>query len=262
MILTTIIPTLNEISNIGPCIESAKALPGEVLVVDESEDGTDALAEKLGARVFHRKFADISEARNFALENAKGDYVFFLDADERLTPKLAAEINAFLESGERTACAMRRHNIAFGQRVRYGPLYPDWVTRLFPKDEVSWTGVVHERPLSQLKVKRFKGPLLHHTYGSFAFYFQKQERFSELWVREAEARGKSATPWKAVNRAFLSFLKMFFLKLGFLGGPVTWALCWYYSSGYTLRKYLLLADKKLEKPKSEEKTGLSEDKNP
>ncbi|MDR2353987.1 MAG: glycosyltransferase family 2 protein [Deltaproteobacteria bacterium] len=247
MILTTIIPTFNEILNIEPCLESVAALPGEVLVIDESNDGTGELAEKLGARVIRDDFAHkISAVRNCALENALGDYVFFLDADERVTPKLALEIQNFLERGEHFACSMRRHNVAFGRRVRFGPLYPDWVIRLFPTQAVTWEGNVHERPIFKLPVKKLKGPLIHHTYCDFASYLKKQGRYAELWAEEARQKGKTATPWKAVNHAFLSFLKMFFFKLGFLGGPVTWSLCWYYSSGYTLGKYLLLADPKKE----------------
>ncbi|MDR2340659.1 MAG: glycosyltransferase family 2 protein [Deltaproteobacteria bacterium] len=243
MILTTVIPTLNEKENIGPCIGSAKALPGEILVMDDSSDGTDTLARDLGARVVHRDFPDITSKRNMALDMALGDYVFFLDADERLSPKLASEIIAFLESGKRSACAMRRHNEAFGRKVRFGPLYPDWVTRLFPTKEVRWKGLIHERPVHSLPVVKLKGPMLHHTYPDFATYLRKQAFYAKLWAEEARDLGKTATPWKAVNRAYLSFLKMFFLKLGILGGPVGWALCWYYSSGYTLSKYLLLADK-------------------
>ncbi|MDR2199949.1 MAG: glycosyltransferase family 2 protein [Deltaproteobacteria bacterium] len=245
MLLSTVIPTLNEIENIGPCLESARQLPGERLVVDESTDGTDRLAEKLGARVLKGKFDGISAVRNAALENVSGDYVFFLDADERITPALAREMINFLkerESRGKAAGAMRRHNFAFGARARFGPLFPDRVVRLFPRGEVEWTGKVHERALFDLPVVDFKGPLLHHTYKDFASYIAKQERFMRLWAEEARARGKKADVFKAVGHSFFSFLKMFFLKLGILGGPVSWALCLYNSGAYTLGKYLLLAD--------------------
>jgi glycosyltransferase involved in cell wall biosynthesis len=243
MLLTTVILTRNEVANIGPCMESCSALPGEVLLIDQSDDHTEELATKLGARVLRNDSPDLAALRNYALEQALGDYVFFLDADERVTPELAQEIIKFLESGAQEARAMRRHNIAFGKRVRFGPLYPDWVIRLFPKKGVTWEGIVHERPITDLLVKKFKGRLWHYTYNNFTIYIKKQERYAELWALEAQKRGKTATPWSALHHGFFNFLKMFFVKLGFLGGPITWALCWYYSSGYTVAKYLLLADK-------------------
>jgi glycosyltransferase involved in cell wall biosynthesis len=251
MKLTTVILTRNELANIKQCMESASSLPGEVLLIDESDDGTDDLAKSLGARVVRKGFSEMSDLRNFAIDIALGDYVFFLDADERVSPKLAAEINGFLESGAKEACAMRRHNIAFGKRVRFGPLYPDWVTRLFPRTEVQWSGMVHERSITGLSIKKFKGPLWHFTYNNFTIYIKKQERYAELWATQAYKEGRTATTWSALYHAFFNFLKMFFLKLGFLGGPVTWALSWYYSTAYTLGKYLLLADKQ-KKPRAED----------
>jgi hypothetical protein len=126
--------------------------------------------------------------------------------------------------------------------MRFGPLWPDRVARLFPKGSVRWEGLVHERPVSGLPTARLKGHVLHHTYPDFRTYVEKQALYARLWARGASARGASATPFKAFTRAFLALLKMSVLKLGLLDGPAGWCLCWYYSGAYTLGKYLLLAD--------------------
>jgi glycosyltransferase involved in cell wall biosynthesis len=260
MLLSTIVLTLNEIRNIERCLLSVCDLPGEILVVDHgSSDGTQKMAENLGARVVSHKLPDFSAARNFALKEAQGDYVFFLDADEVVSPKLASEILAFVESPQKKAMQMKRQNHAFGRKISFGPLSPDWVTRVFPKGELTWKGKVHERPIHSLPLGKFQGRLSHYTYHSFSEYLQKQERYARLWALDARAAGRTSTPFKALVRATLAFLKMFFLKMGILGGPVCWALCWYNSSGYTLGKYLLLADAKDAKPHKDTQQPKGED---
>jgi hypothetical protein len=165
-----------------------------------------------------------------------------LDADERVTPQLASEISGHVGSSPASAASFTRLNLAFGRRMRFGPLWPDRVVRLFPKGSVRWEGLVHERPLTELPVTRLKGSVFHHTYPDYKSYVEKQASYARLWAENARRRGKSATPFKAFARAFFAFLKMFALKLGFLDGPAGWCLCWYYSGAYTLGKYLLLAD--------------------
>jgi glycosyltransferase involved in cell wall biosynthesis len=253
MSLTTIILAKNEEKNILDCVLNAKTLGGEILVMDhESVDLTAKIAAENGARVVRESFEAVSESRNQALKEALGDHVFFLDADERVSPELKEAILGFILKHPDSAGAVRRENHAFGRKFRFGPLFPDWTTRIFPKGKVRYEGLVHEKPVYELPTVKLKGALHHHTYDSFKNYLSKQERYARLWASEAREKGKSSGPWKAVSRAFMAFLKMFFLKLGVLGGPMTWALCWYYSSGYTLSKYLLLADKEI---KEENKGG-------
>jgi glycosyltransferase involved in cell wall biosynthesis len=243
MLLSTVIMTRNERRNIEDAVRSCAGLPGEILVVDHSSsDGTQELAAGLGCRVIPEELADISLARNMAIDEAKGDWILFLDADERMTPGLAGEIAAHLEGGRREAASFRRRNRAFGRVMRFGPLWPDRVIRLFPRGEVRWEGLVHERPLTSLPVARLRGSVVHHTYPDFGTYIAKQALYARLWAENARRRGRSATPLKAFTRAAFAFLKMSLLKLGLLDGPAGWCLCWYYSGAYTLGKYLLLAD--------------------
>ncbi|MDR3152744.1 MAG: glycosyltransferase family 2 protein [Deltaproteobacteria bacterium] len=243
MLLTTVIMTRNELRNIEGAVRSCAGLPGEILVVDHmSGDGTPDAARSLGCRVLSEALPDISQARNLAVSEAAGDWLLFLDADERLTPKLISLISRHIEKSPGRCASFTRENVAFGRRMRFGPLWPDRVVRLFPKGSVSWEGLVHERPVTEAPATALKGSVTHFTYPDYRAYLDKQALYARLWAENARRAGRRATAWKAFSRAFFAFLKMAFLKLGLLDGPAGWCLCWYYSGAYTMAKYLLLAD--------------------
>jgi len=247
MKLTIVVLTRNEISNIADCLAGALkgeglSLVPELLVIDDgSDDGTVELARAAGARVVERRLTTFADQRNFALSQAKEGWVFFLDADERFSPALLNAIVRHMSEKPGMAGSVTRRNFAFGRRRRFGPLKPDRVVRLFPPGSVRWEGQVHERPVFSIPASPLKGHLIHLTYHSWGQYLAKQSRYAELWAQEARAAGKTAGPLTAFSRAGLGFLKMFLLNLGFLGGPVTWCLCWYHAT-YTLTKYLKLSD--------------------
>ncbi len=100
---------------------------------------------------------------------------------------------------------------------------------------------MHERPVFEAPAARLGGYLEHLTYSDWDQYLKKQFRYAALWAGEKHAAGRKSGPWRAVSRGFLGFFKMFFLNLGILGGPETWALCAYHSL-YTMTKYLKLAE--------------------
>jgi len=238
--LTVIILTKNESRHIAQCLQSAEGADELLIIDDYSDDDTKILAEKAGARVISNKLVDFSEQRNFALARASGDWVFYLDADERLSRELMASIRRHMAQSPDCAGSAIRRNYAFGQRHRFGPLKPDRVIRLFDKTSVHWEGRIHERPVFRGEVKTL-GFLSHLTYHSWGQYLEKQYRYAGAWADEAAAKGKKGTPLRAVFRATAGFFKMFILNLGILGGPASWALCWYHGA-YTLTKYLKLSE--------------------
>lgn len=239
--LSVIILAKNESRHITECLRSASGAD-ELLVVDDfSRDDTASLAEKAGAKVVQNKLEDFSRQRNYALEQSRGDWVFFLDADERFSPQLLAAARRHMAEVPAGAGSVVRKNFAFGQRHRFGPLKPDRVVRLFRRDAVRWEGEVHERPVFAGKARPLDGYLTHLTYHSWGQYLEKQYRYASAWAMDASARGKKATAFSAFFRALAGFFKMFILNLGILGGPAAWSLCWYHGA-YTLTKYLKLAE--------------------
>lgn len=238
--LTVIILTKNESRHIVQCLQSAQGADEFLVIDDFSDDDTMFLAKKSGARTLSNKLADFSAQRNFALTQASGDWVFYLDADERFPRELMAAVRKHMAQSPGCPGSVIRRNYAFGQRHRFGPLKPDRVTRLFPKTEVHWAGEIHERPLFQGEAKAI-GFLNHLTYHSWSQYLEKQYRYAGAWAKEAAAQGGKATPLMAVLRAAAGYFKMLILNLGILGGPVSWALCWYHGA-YTLTKYLKLSE--------------------
>ncbi|MDR1395096.1 MAG: glycosyltransferase family 2 protein [Deltaproteobacteria bacterium] len=252
-LVDVLVLTRNEAGNIVPCLESARTLGdclGELIVIDDfSDDQTVLLAGSAGARAVQRALDDFASQRNFALGQARSDWVFFLDADERLSPGLARAVRDVVSRSPAAAGRLQRRSTAFGRKMRFGPLAPDWVVRLFPRTQVRWTGLVHEMPVHSLPEIRLAGWLEHHTYGSWEKYLAKWQLYAAMWAREAHRTGRRGSLGKGVLRAGAAFAKMFLGKLGILGGPLVWALCWYYS-GYTLSKYLLLSELDNTRPES------------
>jgi hypothetical protein len=134
-----------------------------------------------------------------------------------------------------------RHNFAFGRRHRFGVLKPDRVTRLFPRESVTWTGAVHESPVFDGPVRPLAGHLDHFTFNDWAQHKNKIHRYAGPWAEAVWAQGRRAGPVTPWLRAGAGFLKMFVLNLGLLGGPAAWALCGRHFI-YTFAKYRRLAE--------------------
>jgi glycosyltransferase involved in cell wall biosynthesis len=238
--LSILILARNESANLPDCLASLKGADEIVVVDDLSEDDTAALALAAGARVVARKMDSFAGQRNFAQAQAGGDWVFHLDADERFSPGLMAAVRRHLEIRPEAAGRVSRHSFAFGRRHRFGVLKPDRVTRLFPRGSVTWTGLVHERPVYGGPVRPLAGHLDHFTYSDWGQHELKMHRYAEEWAESAWAQGRRAGPAAPWLRAGAGFLKMFVLNLGLLGGPVAWALCRRHFT-YTRLKYQNLA---------------------
>lgn len=240
MSLSVIILAKNEELNIEACIESANGAD-EILVIDDmSQDSTAELARAKGARVVPRKLDDFASQQNFGADQATGDWIFVLDADERFTPGLIDKIKKHMQDSKTTVGTVTRNNFAFNKRHHFGPLKPDTIPRLFPKAAVRWEGLVHAKPHYDLPETHL-GRLIHYTYKNWDHYFKKLDQYANLWAQNAFENGRTTTPVGAWIRLLWNQFKMFFLNLGLLGGPVCWALC-FLNGEYTLKKYLKLMD--------------------
>ena len=239
--LAVIILTKNEEQNIADCIASA-SFADEILVIDSgSTDQTQEIAEAHGARVIVHPFGSNGFAgqRNFALTQTAADWVFYLDADERLTEETCCSVRAAMSGYVPRAYEVLRQNIVFGCAMHHGAHQPDACRRLFPRGSVHWEGRVHERPETSLETRRLQGMLQHRTYETWTQYFMKFNRYTSLAAEEAFAKGKRASCGTVIGHASFAFVHDYILRRGFLDGFFGFVMS-VTAAVYVMTKYLKL----------------------
>jgi glycosyltransferase involved in cell wall biosynthesis len=237
--IAVLILTYNEEKNIEACIQSV-LFADEIIVIDSgSKDNTLKIAEDMGAKtVIHAMTEGFAAQRNFALTQTQADWVLFLDADERITPQLSAEIQQVIQLPP-FAYEILRRNVVFGQPVAHGGHSPDYSLRLYPRDAITWQGIVHEKALVTLPVKRLKQPMLHYTYTSWDRYFFKFDQYTTMMASRTQASGKRIRFHHVVFRPAFAFFRDFILKRGFLDGKMGFILAGMHAF-YTMIKYVKL----------------------
>jgi glycosyltransferase involved in cell wall biosynthesis len=190
MSLTVAILALNEEEMIANAIASA-AFADEILVLDGgSTDATTDIASRAGARVVVRPFDDFARQRNHALEIASGDWVLFVDADERITPDLAEGVRERLKDpGEADAFPVPRNSIALGKALTWHPGGPDQPIRLMRRTASTWVGAVHETAEVVKVGAPVRGHLVHLTHRSVSALVQKIDQYSEYEAERLASTG-------------------------------------------------------------------------
>jgi glycosyltransferase involved in cell wall biosynthesis len=212
--------TLDEAERLRACLESV-AWADEIVVVDaESRDKTPQIAREFTERVVIRPWAGFAAQKNFALEQATGDWVLSLDADEEVSPELRDEIQSVLAQPPTVeAYAVPRKNIFWGRWVRHGGLYPDWQVRLFRRGRARFVSrAVHESVQVEGRVARLTAPLLHRSYRDVSEFLARADRYSTLAAEDWLRSGRRARAIDLVLRPLGRFLGMYILRLGVLDG--------------------------------------------
>lgn len=177
MALTAVILTLNEAEHIVACIDSLR-WADRILVFDSySQDDTPALARAAGADVRQHAFANYAAQRNAALDAVQTDWVFFVDADERGTPALAAEIGRVTRERAEAGWYVPRHNYIFGKLTKGAGWFPDYQLRLFRHGRVRYERPVHEVAVVDGAIGYLAQPLLHYNYRDPAHFHEKQRKY-------------------------------------------------------------------------------------
>lgn len=238
--LAVLILTFNEEKNIKDCISSIP-FADEIIVVDSlSADNTVSIAQSLGAKVFSKAMDQgFAAQRNFALEQTQAEWVLFLDADERITPELAKEIRCIVDNNKTGAYKILRENIIFGKMINHGAHKPDWCLRLCPRKAVKWEGLVHESAEVSEPLKKCSKSMLHYTYTSWEQYFEKMNKYTTLMAQKNIQKGKKAGFLDVLLRPIYGFIRMYFLRLGFLDGKLGFILSVLHGY-YTFVKYIKL----------------------
>jgi glycosyltransferase involved in cell wall biosynthesis len=218
-LLSVVLITRNAAAQLPECLASV-AFASEVVVVDSgSEDGTAEVAAHYGARVVQKEWLGFGRQKQFAVEQAANDWVLCLDADERVSPELAASMVRALEAPATPVYRMARRNRFLGRWLRHGEGYPDWSPRLFDRRSARWSeDTVHEKVLYAVSPGTLQGDLLHHSADDLGRYLEKQNRYSTLAAAALHAQGRSAGLLQLALSPLVRFLKFYLLRLGFLDG--------------------------------------------
>lgn len=205
MSVTAVILTLNEEKHIVKCIESLLWVD-QVLVFDSfSQDQTCELARQAGARIVQHEFENYAQQRNAALAEISTEWVFFVDADERSTPQLAAEIQEVMANRPEKGWAVPRHNFIFGKLTLGAGWFPDYQMRLFVTKAVHYEREVHELAVVDGEIGQLVQPLIHHNYRNPAHFHQKQRQYTLYDAKILQQKGiqpKIYTPFTQPLRHF------------------------------------------------------------
>ncbi len=218
--LTVTIITYNEADRIVPCLESV-SFADEIIVVDAfSKDETPIICKKYGAKVVQRKWPGFVEQMNFALSLASHPWVLAIDADERISKDLKAEILQALESpNPADGYRFPRKTYYLGRWIRHSGWWPDIKLRLFKRDKGKWGG---ENPHYSLelegKVKTLKNPIIHFTYRNIADHIKRINHYSDIQAKNIVKKGKKFLWLKLLLRPPFKFLQTYILQLGLLDG--------------------------------------------
>jgi (heptosyl)LPS beta-1,4-glucosyltransferase len=238
--VTATVITKNEEAHIADCLQSARQVADEIIVLDSgSTDRTVDIA---------RQYADVVEVTDWpgfgvqkqrALEKATGDWVLSIDADERVTPGLAREINHHLAEPDADAYKLPWAVTLYGTRLDFGrsgraPL------RLFRREGVRFSdAMVHEKILipEGRTVKTLRGRLTHYTHRDFGHALEKSAKYAWLGSQEKYRKGKTTrTLLYPTFRGLMTFIQVYFIRFGFLDGPVGFLVAVTYSQG-SFNKY-------------------------
>jgi glycosyltransferase involved in cell wall biosynthesis len=218
--ITATIITLNESANLAAALDSVRWVD-EIIVVDaESTDDTVEIARRYTDRVIVRPWPGYIEQKNFAASQARHDWIFSLDADERVTPELAAEIKALLEAGA-TAPGYRMPRVSryLGRWIRSTDWYPDYQMRLYDRRRARWTGRnVHESVEMDGSPGRLREELQHVPYRDVSHHLNTIDRYSSLAARQMFEDGRRTGPLGIVMHADAAFLRNYFLRGGIKDG--------------------------------------------
>ena len=237
------IVTLNEEDNIERCLKSVQ-WADEVLVVDAgSTDGTVAICESYGCKVIQSKWLGFGPTKGLAADSASNEWILSIDSDEEVTAELRTSIQDTLSNPECAGYRIKRTSFYLNKRINHGGWNRDYPLRLFNRTHGGFDNKrVHESVRVTGEVGRIEDPILHYTYPTIESHIQKMDRYAELSAQELFEAGKSASICTAVVRGISKFIKMYFVRLGFLDGRIGFVLAENSAIGVYL-KYLKLWEK-------------------
>lgn len=218
--VSVVIIAKNEADRMEACLQSV-VWADEIVVVDSgSTDATCDIARRYTGRVHSIPWRGFGPQKQAAVDLASHDWILNIDCDERVTPELAREIGAILESDDnREAYALPRRTFLGSKEIRHCGWYPDRTVRLFDRRGARFSdSLVHERVIAQGPVADCRGDLLHYSFSGIGPLLAKLNQYSDLSAQQMHAQGRSCTLVDLTVRPLFAFFKTYLLRRGFLDG--------------------------------------------
>ena len=220
--ISLVIITYNAEMDLARCIESARMVVDEIIVLDSfSADSTENIARQYGALFFQQKFSGYKEQKNAAVNFASNNFILSLDADEALSPELAQSIQAIKAKPGYLAFTMNRANLFCDRFIKHGLWYPDRKIRLFDKRIARWGGMnPHDKIILNdgTESKHLKGDLLHYSYYSEEKLIRRNEEITTIAANSLYLHDTGRQRFKIFLSPAWRFLYGYIFKLGFLDG--------------------------------------------
>jgi len=214
--------------DIAPCLESVAWADERLVVLDaRSADRTGEIARAMGARVVSQPFTNFAQQRNVGLHHARGDWLFYIDTDERATPALADEIRRAVADDTRVGWWVPRRNWIWGHEIHHGGWYPDHQLRLLRLGHAQYdpTRPVHEVVILDGPDGYLTEPLLHENYRTLSQYVAKQRHYTDLDAGLLRNRGVRPKPWTYLSQPLREFWRRYVTLRGYRDGIIGLALC-------------------------------------
>ena len=217
--LSVVIVAKNESANIYDCVKSA-AFADEILVVDSgSTDQTINLAKSAGARILKKKWMGYGPQQNIGINASKGDWIFSLDADERISAKLANDIIQAIKEDIFYVYKVPRKSLFVSKFMDYSGWQPDYTKRLFKKGFAKFTEhEVHAHLSTKYKIGKLENPIIHFSYRDLESVINKMNLYSTGGARDNLKSGKKGSLRKAILHGLWAFFRTYFIRAGFLDG--------------------------------------------
>lgn len=237
----------NEEANIRELCESIQWVDEIVIVDSFSSDRTREIAAEFTDKIFEYEFKGYKDKHEFADAKTTGDWILWMDADERVTPELRAEIEALRLKDPKDlpdGLEMPRKTWFAGRWIKHSGWYPDYQMRLYRKEASYWDGVApHETARVRGRVERLKGHILHYTKKDLSEYHRTVDSYTTLAAAALEKDGRNSSGTAMFFNSIAGFLRSYIVKQGFRDGAQGLIIAMFTAYGVFL-KYAKLWERK------------------
>ncbi|MDQ3132023.1 MAG: glycosyltransferase family 2 protein [Acidobacteriota bacterium] len=246
MKISAVIIAFNEEANIADAIKSLEWADEMIVVDSESSDRTREIAESLGAKIIIQKWLGFFKQKQFAVDSAANDWIFSLDADERISNELKTEILRIKNLPENEIAdgyRISRLTYYMNRPIQHCGWYPDWQMRFFNRKNGVWSdALIHEsvQMTEGSRLEKLKADILHFSVENAAHHHKMiGERYAPLAAAQMFERGRKTTKLKVMSAGFTAFFQTYFLKVGFLDGFAGFCIA-RFAAHHAFLKHLLL----------------------